>query len=118
MTSDQPAQIDCRDGSCKFYGGAGKCTNISPAITLYGIDYGSKCTTGAHYKCWSKEPIKPTFPPDRVEPGEQSRHDFIDTSTPIRYGSKVGKVGSDMLLLISVLFILEIIILIIYSQCK
>lgn len=34
MSDDQPAQIDCRRIDCVFNGGAGQCTNVSPAITL------------------------------------------------------------------------------------
>jgi hypothetical protein len=33
MCADQPAQIDCRVTSCRFYR-KGTCTNVSPAITL------------------------------------------------------------------------------------
>lgn len=47
MTSDQPAQIDCRMDSCIFYSGAGKCKNISPALTL---------NPDATFVCWSKVP--------------------------------------------------------------
>jgi hypothetical protein len=45
LCNDQPAQIDCRDGTCRFNAGAGKCTNVSPAIT---INSNSTCT------CWSR----------------------------------------------------------------
>ena len=45
MTYDQPCQIDCRVTSCKFYKGAGKCENISPAITL---------NENGKFVCWSQ----------------------------------------------------------------
>lgn len=45
MTYDQPCQIDCRVTSCKFYKGAGKCVNVSPAITL---------NENGKFVCWSK----------------------------------------------------------------
>lgn len=45
MGDDQPAQIDCRVTSCMYYGGAGVCTNVSPAITL---------NENGSFKCWSK----------------------------------------------------------------
>lgn len=34
MSTSQFAQIDCRVTTCKFYQGAGVCSNISPAIVL------------------------------------------------------------------------------------
>lgn len=34
MCTSQFAQIDCRVTTCKFYQGAGVCSNISPAIVL------------------------------------------------------------------------------------
>ena len=46
MTYDQPCQIDCRVTSCKSYKGAGKCGNISPAITL---------NKNGNFVCWSKD---------------------------------------------------------------
>ncbi len=49
MTYDQPAQIDCRVEECKFYKGAGKCSNISPAITL---------NPNGTFVCWSKKTKK------------------------------------------------------------
>lgn len=45
MSYDQPCQIDCRVTSCKFYKGAGKCENVSPAITL---------NKNGKFVCWSK----------------------------------------------------------------
>lgn len=45
MTNDQPCQIDCRVTSCKFYKGAGKCENVSPAITL---------NENGEFVCWSQ----------------------------------------------------------------
>ena len=45
MCKDQPAQIDCRVTTCKYYVGAGYCTNISPAITL---------NQDKTFVCWSK----------------------------------------------------------------
>lgn len=45
MTYIQPCQIDCRVTSCKFNNGAGKCDNISPAITL---------NENSTYVCWTK----------------------------------------------------------------
>lgn len=45
MTYDQPCQIDCRVASCKFNKGAGKCENVSPAITL---------NENGKFVCWSK----------------------------------------------------------------
>ena len=44
MSTDQPAQIDCRREDCIFYQGAGKCSNVSPAITL---------NSQKDYICWS-----------------------------------------------------------------
>ena len=46
MTKDQPAQIDCRVLECKFNAGSGKCSNVSPAITL---------NDNNKFVCWSKE---------------------------------------------------------------
>jgi len=46
MTEDQSAQIDCRVTDCIFYKGAGKCVNVSPAITL---------NESGKFTCWSKE---------------------------------------------------------------
>lgn len=46
MTKDQPAQIDCTVTSCKYYKGAGKCVNISPAISL---------NENGTFVCWSKD---------------------------------------------------------------
>jgi hypothetical protein len=37
MCEDQPAQIDCRNDMCKWHSET-KCTNISPAITIYVRD--------------------------------------------------------------------------------
>jgi len=34
MTNDQPAQLDCRRTDCRWNAGGGRCTNMSPAITL------------------------------------------------------------------------------------
>jgi len=34
MCEAQPAQIDCRVSDCEYYEGGGKCSNVSPAITL------------------------------------------------------------------------------------
>lgn len=45
MTYDQPCQIDCRVTSCMFYKGAGKCKNVSPAITL---------NENGRFVCWSQ----------------------------------------------------------------
>lgn len=45
MTYDQHCQIDCRVTSCKFYKGAGKCENVSPAITL---------NENGKFVCWSQ----------------------------------------------------------------
>jgi len=48
MTYDQNAQIDCRVIDCNYYKGAGKCNNISPALTL------NKNKT---FVCWSKKSV-------------------------------------------------------------
>jgi hypothetical protein len=45
MFKEQLAQIDCRFTKCKYYKGAGNCSNISPAITL---------NEDRTYVCWSK----------------------------------------------------------------
>lgn len=45
----QPCQIDCRVTSCKYYKGAGVCSNISPAITL---------NENGKFVCWSSDPTK------------------------------------------------------------
>lgn len=47
MCEDQPAQIDCRLGDCKYHKDA-KCTNVSPAITL---------NPNGAFVCWSKEEL-------------------------------------------------------------
>ena len=47
MTYDQPCQIDCRVTSCKYYKGAGVCSNISPEITL---------NENGKFVCWSSDP--------------------------------------------------------------
>jgi len=49
MGNDQPAQIDCRDESCKFHINA-ECTNIAPAITM--IPKEGYSGTGS-WTCWS-----------------------------------------------------------------
>ena len=46
MCDSQDAQIDCRIETCCFYKGAGKCSNISPAITL---------NPSKKFVCWSEE---------------------------------------------------------------
>ena len=46
MFKDQAAQIDCRNTKCKFYIGAGNCTNVSPAITL---------NENKTFVCWSNQ---------------------------------------------------------------
>jgi hypothetical protein len=46
MCKDQPAQIDCRVDKCKYYTGAGACSNVSPAITL---------NANRTFVCWSKD---------------------------------------------------------------
>ncbi len=46
MCKDQSAQIDCRNRDCRYYKGAGKCSNVSPAITL---------NPDKSFVCWSKE---------------------------------------------------------------
>ena len=52
MTSDQPAQIDCRKQDCIFNTGGGNCTNISPAITL---------NETSKSNCWSYEERKSVY---------------------------------------------------------
>ena len=49
MCESQDAQIDCRYTSCKYYKGAGQCSNISPAITL---------NQNNTFVCWSRREIK------------------------------------------------------------
>jgi hypothetical protein len=49
MGESQLAQIDCRIEKCIFYGGSGKCGNISPAITL---------NPSNTFVCWSFEDEK------------------------------------------------------------
>lgn len=44
MTTDQPAQIDCRHTDCHWNAGGGRCTNVSPAVTLHA---------GGKAMCWS-----------------------------------------------------------------
>ena len=51
MTKDQPSQIDCRVTICKYYKGAGKCNNVSPAITL---------NLSGTFNCWSMESSQKT----------------------------------------------------------
>jgi hypothetical protein len=45
MCSNQPAQIDCRVSSCRFYQGAGKCSHLSPQLTL---------NEDNSFVCWTK----------------------------------------------------------------
>ena len=49
MGSDQPAQIDCRITTCRYYVGSGKCVNIAPAITL---------NENGTFVCWSRKDLK------------------------------------------------------------
>ncbi len=49
MCESQDAQIDCRKSDCKYYATAGKCSSVSPAITL------NKNKT---YVCWSSKEEK------------------------------------------------------------
>lgn len=61
MCKDQPAQIDCRNGFCKYHNN-GTCTNVSPAITLnvYSACYDDVKLSA---KCWSfEEKEKPVSP--------------------------------------------------------
>lgn len=44
MCKDQPAQIDCTVNNCKYNKGAGRCSNISPAISL---------NANKSFVCWS-----------------------------------------------------------------
>jgi hypothetical protein len=44
MCEDQPAQIDCRVGSCFHHKAGTTCLNVSPAITL---------NPDGSYSCWS-----------------------------------------------------------------
>lgn len=46
MCKDQIAQIDCRVKDCNYNLGTGKCSNVSPAITLHD---------GGKFLCWSQE---------------------------------------------------------------
>ena len=54
MGADQPAQIDCRREDCRFYQGAGECSNVAPAITL---------NPQKTYVCWSHEDRYPDLKP-------------------------------------------------------
>ncbi len=45
MCEPQFAQIDCRVTNCKYYKGAGVCSNIAPAITI---------NENGTFVCWSK----------------------------------------------------------------
>ena len=54
MGADQPAQVDCRRTDCKFYQGAGKCSNVAPAITL---------NPQHTYVCWSHQDKEPELKP-------------------------------------------------------
>lgn len=57
MCKDQLAQIDCVVLDCNYNLGAGKCSNVSPAISLN--------ESGTFY-CWSKEGrVKPQPPTGR-----------------------------------------------------
>lgn len=45
MCEVQFAQIDCRVTNCKYYKGAGVCSNVAPAITI---------NENGTFVCWSK----------------------------------------------------------------
>ena len=64
MTNDQPAQIDCRREDCRYYEGAGKCVNVSPAITLNQDGAG---------RCWSHKEREPQPCPCCGEFSEDAR---------------------------------------------
>lgn len=50
MTNDQLAQIDCRMHLCKWNSGGGRCSNVSPALTL------TKSLNGDNkFTCWSQK---------------------------------------------------------------
>lgn len=58
MCEDQPAQIDCRIDDCIFYKGSGKCSNVSPAITL---------NPNGTFSCWSKTKRNHFYEKDHVK---------------------------------------------------
>ncbi len=71
MCSNQDAQIDCRRTKCRFYKGAGTCSNVSPAITL---NPDKSCV------CWSEEFVDEVKEPkeslsDKRLIGEYKTHD-------------------------------------------
>ena len=66
MCSNQDAQIDCRRTKCRFYKGAGTCSNVSPAITL---NPDKSCV------CWSEEFV------DEVKEPKESLSDKIEKPT-------------------------------------
>ncbi len=49
MCEPQFAQIDCRVTNCKYYKGAGVCSNVAPAITI---------NENGTFVCWSKVKTK------------------------------------------------------------
>jgi hypothetical protein len=55
MCKDQPAQIDCRVATCRYYDGSGQCTNISPAITL---------NADGSFVCWTEQKDTEWHSPD------------------------------------------------------
>jgi len=55
MCKSQPAQIDCRDLSCKYNTGGGECSNPSPAITLNMYNADAYKDHPNMWTCWSKK---------------------------------------------------------------
>lgn len=46
MCKDQRAQVNCMVNTCIFHGGAGKCVNVSPALSL---------NRNNTFTCWSRQ---------------------------------------------------------------
>ena len=71
MGADQPAQVDCRRTDCQFYQGAGKCSNVAPAITL---------NPQKTYVCWSHQDKEPELKPC-LQCGEKAEWESQSRST-------------------------------------
>jgi hypothetical protein len=51
MCADRPVQLECRMEDCIFYAGAGSCSNVSPAISLFKL----KPNGWRYFTCWTRQ---------------------------------------------------------------